>query len=458
MRLPENRRLKVSRILHAGYLFESAQTKIVFDPIFESPFSRNCYAFPEVQFDRAQIQNLELQAIFISHFHDDHCCFDSLDLLDRKTPVYIYCLFEELFILFKELGFLNVHSVALNVEIHVGAFTVTPRRALDMEVDCIFQIQAAGFQILNVVDSWISFTTVYELAQKGPWDLILWPFQTLRELQVLSPSRALRADLELPSEWIEQLKILNPRYVVPSSCQFSHETWSWCNQSLFPITYRQFESQVSEALDSTKVIRLNPSVSVEFSSAGLTPAQPLAWVLPIGPQDVDYDYRADLNPPSMSDVARKFLPLSESQARQVTQFIDLGLVEKFKQLEDPAEVFFQSARVWKLRIFDHLGESFDCHYQICGNRIQKLANWVGAISWLTEVAATKLHGALAEGESLTSMYLRINDTRFDSDVEAEIGNVDVLADPLIRVLFANDFGSFQRAQLRRLRSALSIHL
>lgn len=31
--------LQISRILHAGYLFEYGDQKIAFDPIFENPFS-----------------------------------------------------------------------------------------------------------------------------------------------------------------------------------------------------------------------------------------------------------------------------------------------------------------------------------------------------------------------------------------------------------------------------------
>ena len=97
--------LKISRILHAGYVFECNDTLIAFDPIFENPFSRNCYAFPDVRFDHDQIRNLKFAAVFISHFHDDHCSLESLDFLDRMTPIYIYCLFDELFSMVRELGF-----------------------------------------------------------------------------------------------------------------------------------------------------------------------------------------------------------------------------------------------------------------------------------------------------------------------------------------------------------------
>ena len=109
--------MKISRILHAGYVFESQGTQLLFDPIFENPFSRNCHAFPSVSFDLDRIGQLTPDAIFISHFHDDHCSFDSLQLLPRATPVYLYCLFDELFVMLRELGFTNVQPLAVDVPV-----------------------------------------------------------------------------------------------------------------------------------------------------------------------------------------------------------------------------------------------------------------------------------------------------------------------------------------------------
>ena len=59
-------KIKISRILHAGYIFESEKTQIAFDPIFENPFSRNCFAFPPVEFDLVQIKQLKLDAVYFS--------------------------------------------------------------------------------------------------------------------------------------------------------------------------------------------------------------------------------------------------------------------------------------------------------------------------------------------------------------------------------------------------------
>ena len=218
--------LTVSRILHAGYVFACGGTRIAFDTIFENPFSRNCHAFPDVRFDAARIRRQRFDAVFISHFHDDHCSLESLDLLDRATPLYIYCLFDELFDMVRQLGFTNVHALRLDEPVHVGPFEVVPREAMDADVDSMFQIRAAGLNVLNVVDSWIDDATAARLVAEKPWDLVLWPFQTMREIEVLAPSRHAPAPPALPEDALAQLQALAPRYVVPSSCQLVFEPWS----------------------------------------------------------------------------------------------------------------------------------------------------------------------------------------------------------------------------------------
>ena len=159
--------LRISRILHAGYVFEYDGPVVAFDTIFENPFSRNCHAFPQVEFDQEAIRNLKLDAVFISHFHDDHCSLESLDLLDRSTPIYLYCVFDELFDWIRELGFESVHSLKIDRAVQIGSIEITPRRALDADVDSLFQIRAGGFNVLNVVDSWIDAPPTYSLCAMG---------------------------------------------------------------------------------------------------------------------------------------------------------------------------------------------------------------------------------------------------------------------------------------------------
>lgn len=446
--------LKISRILHAGYIFECDETQIAFDPIFENPFSRNCYAYPEVKFDHNQIKNLNLDAVFISHFHDDHCSLESLNLLDRSTPIYIYCLFEELFSLVKQLGFTNIYELAIDTPVAVGSLEVIPRKALDSEVDSMFHIKAGDLNVLNVVDSWIDYETLGELGKIAPWDMVLWPFQTMREVEVLAPSRAATASRELPPEWIDQLKTLNPRYVVPSSCQFVQESWSWYNNAFFPISYQQFEQEVKVALPASRVVRLNPSVSVILDKNSLQTSSSLKWIFPIGEQDVDYEYCGDLKPPSTADIAKQFGPLSERQTERVFDYCLSGLLEKYQSMEPPEDSYFKKPRLWRLSVYDHTGTATQFYYSLDDASIQLVHETEVSLSWTTEVSIAKLYAALEYGESLTSMYVRINDIQFEAAIEKELQAADVLSDPLIRCLFNGAFGAYQIAQLKKLQRDL----
>lgn len=447
--------LTISRILHAGYVFACEDTRIAFDPVFENPFSRNCHAFPPVRFDLELIRRQRFDAVFISHLHDDHCSLDSLDLLDRATPIYMYCIFDELFALIRALGFTKVQALRIGEAVRVGPITVTPHRALDADVDSMFQVQAAGMNVLNVVDSWIDPDDMEVLQRCAPWDMVLWPFQTMREIDVLSPSRAVPAPPALPEDWIEQLTALRPRFVVPSSCQFLQESWSWYNHAFFPISYAQFAREVGAALPQARVVRLNPSVSVTLDRDGVRAAPPLAWVVPVGEQDVDYHYDPSLPVPHTSEIARHFSALTAAQTALVVEFCRAGLLDKYRDMELPPDSYFERVRIWQLSIYDHAGAATHFRYRLQGDTIALLdgeGEGEGeAPSWTTEIPIAKVYAGLALGESLTSMYMRINDAVFDAATEREIADADIVDDPLIRCLFNDAIGAYQAAQLRRLR-------
>ena len=444
--------LKVSRILHAGYVLECADTRIAFDAIFENPFSKNCHAFPPIQFDHDKIKQLKFSAVFISHFHDDHCSLESLNYLDRATPLYIYCLHEELIGWIKELGFKEVYALDLNIPVRIGAFEIIPRRALDADVDSLFQIKAAGLNVLNVVDSWIDEDTLDLLKAQAPWDMIMWPFQTMRELEVISPLRAEPAAKEIPAEWIEQLKVLNPRFVVPSSCQFKQEPWSWYNNAFFPISYKDFTEQIEAILPQTHVVRLDPGVGVQLSSTEIKSAEPLSWIVPLAPPGLDYEYKKDLKPPGTAEVAKNFPALSEEQTARAIAYCQRELKQKYQSMAVSDDSYFLKSRVWKLSLYPSQGEALNFFYEVSENKIDLLPGPQDNFAWLTELPIYKLWNSLEAGETLTSMYMRINDVYFSAEIEKELELVDIAEDPLIRCLFNGVFGAYQKAQLEDLRA------
>lgn len=447
-----NTPLKISRILHAGYVFAFGDRQIAFDPIFENPFGRNCFAFPDVWFDMALLRQQRFSAVFISHFHDDHCSFESLDLLARETPIFLFCVHDELFHLLGELGFSNVHRLAIDSPVTVEGFTVTPRRAADAEVDSILQIDVDGLKILNVVDAIIDEKTLDELSASAPWDLVLWPFQTMLETDVIAPRQALQVEPGVPSEWIAQLALLRPRYVVASACQFIHESWSWYNQALFPISYSGFIGAIETALPRTRALRLDPSASIELTATTLRSSEPLSWIRPRGPQDVDYEFRGSSSRLSTAEIATRFAPLAPDEAALVRDFCVTELPKRVRDFAGAVDDYFDSPRVWRLTIFDHEGSFEHFHFRVAQTAIAPCPP--ADPEWATEIASAKLYSALTSGESLTSLYMRINDVDLPPAIEAQLRYADVLADPLIRALYKDDLFGFQRAQLAALKSRI----
>lgn len=446
------RALEISRILHAGYVMRFDRTRIAFDPIFENPFSRNCHAYPNVRFDLNAISNLKLDAVFISHHHDDHCSLESLNLLRKDTPIWLYCERVEMFSWIERLGFEQVNALRVDETVRVGEIEVTPRLALDADVDCLFQVRAAGLNVLNVVDSWIDPTTLDLLKRDAPWDMVLWPFQTMLEIPVIAPTLAPPASREIPHEWIAQLRDLDPKYVVPSACQFVHEDWSWYNEAMFPISYAGFRSQLREALPSATVVRMNPSRSFVLDRSGLIEGSPLEWVVPIGDQEVDYEFDPHANPTPTAEIAKILGPITSEQMERVRKFCVEELSAKYAIVGEPGDPYFEKPRTWRLTLFDHEGDPETYLYQIKGESLEQLSTGERRASWSTEVPASKLYAALENGESLTSMYLRINSLEFSPEIEREISEVDVMDDPLVRCLFFDSFGSYQLAQLARIES------
>lgn len=444
--------MNIYRILHAGYIFESGDIRIAMDPIFENPFSGNCFAFPDINFDVSVVSKQKFDAVFISHFHEDHCSLVSLALLDRATPIYTYCLHPELFEWIRELGFTKVYSLAMNVPVAVGNFVVTPRRALDADIDSLLQVQVEGLNVLNVVDSWIDEQTLAQLAEAAPWDLVLWPFQTMREIEVLDPRRSEPATGEVPHEWPAQWRALNPRFLVPSACQFAHEPWSWYGQKFFPISYLGFAKQVQAVIPQTQVVRLNPGCGFSLTTQGLSPLERLAWVQPVGPQEVDYQYDPNAETPSTMQVAQHFPELTLEEWSQVQNYLQNQLPAKLESLPAPEAEYFEKPRTWQLRVYGPNEKSVLQNYRIEGQNVAILAE-ASSFDWLTEIPAWTLVRILRDGQSLSSSYIRVNDHTFSTAQEKQIAETEVLEDPLVRALFTVPFGAYLKSQLRELRGS-----
>lgn len=433
---------RLSRVLHAGYLLEAEGFQIIFDPIFENPFSYNCYPFPNVEFDFNAIENLNLNAVIISHYHDDHFSIESLRHINRNTPIYFFSVFPELFELLQKLGFTTIHPVELNHKIRIGPFQITPLEALDQYVDSFFHIQVNDLNILNVVDAWIG-PEIFKNLLGTKWDLVLWPFQTLREVETIAPSVATASDRKIPFEWLDQLTLLKPKAIVPSSCQFQFEKWSWLNTAFFPISYAGFHQQIREVLPETQVLQLQPGEISVYDNQEWKKHGRLDWIKPVGDLNEDYQFDDSLRPPSTLEIATHFPALTDTQKSFIQSYCESELLLHWGNLDTESYSIFAKPQQWKLKIFDQSGLFVEFQYLIMKKHIQAMPLTEDQ-TWTTEIIGHKLISALQSAESLTSLYIRVIPAK---NIDP---SVDPLEDPLIRSLYEGQIGSYQKAQLKKI--------
>ncbi len=154
--------------------------------------------------------------------------------------------------------------------------------------------------------------------------------------------------------------------------------------------------------------------------------------------------------PATREIAKNFEPLSAAQTEFVHDYCVRRLIARYPAVGFPN--YFEKRRIWNLSLYDHLGKPTQYFYLVEKSEIMRVSEPnIDTIGWHTELPVSKLFSALQNGEALTSMYIRINDGTFASDVERDLAKTEPTDDPLIRCLFTGVVGGYQTAQLRRLQ-------
>lgn len=190
----------------------------------------------------------------------------------------------------------------------------------------------------------------------------------------------------------------------------------------------------------------------DHSSKNLLAAPPLNWIKTAGEQHLDYDFKPLTYAPKTSEIAQRLPSATAEQTERVFKYCQTAILKRFAELGEPNDLYFQKEIFWELCLYDQEGQCTHFYYSVFKDQMALLAEKPQEISWRTEVPLVKLFNALEEGESLTSMYMRINDTIYPLEIERKLKDVDVLEDPLIRCLFNGVFAAYQKHQLKRIFS------
>ena len=200
-------------------------------------------------------------------------------------------------------------------------------------------------------------------------------------------------------------------------------------------------------LPQSTVIKMNPGSTIVLSADSITKGEPVSWIHPMGDQDLDYQYDRQVVPQDPQIIANHFPPLPPDQMDAVVQYCEAKLPAKYRTLDMVEQGFFSVPRSWRLTVYDARQQPRNFFYAIDGLHIEPSLE-VPA-DWSTEVSAHKLWGALNRGETLTSMYLRLNDHSVRLE---DVLGIDPGEDPLIRCLFSGNFGAYQKHQLVELKA------
>lgn len=450
--------LKIHRLWHAGLLFESDQTRIVFDPIFENPFSVNCYVFPELAPSNQDLSETvkkftSVDAVIISHIHDDHFSLASLNHFNRDTEIYIYSKFSEAVTLLLSLGFRKVRLLDEGFSLAIGDFLVSGHQSQYPDVDQIYEIEVEGLRILNLVDSFPGEASV-EYFSKNKYDLLITPFQCMRELEILCPQIELDSSVQ-SADPLQKINILNARYVLAGACQFKFEKWSWLNFHYFKNSYAAFRNAVISSIPFAQPLQLAPLKTMIFNNKELTLEAPRPECIHNSANQAeseDYDFNLNSPVPTTSEVSQHFIHVSDVEFLSLVRFLETILVETYSNLESSDSPYFAGTWNYSITLWNGPNQQVNKYYEVSGSLMELLDKAPAEVHWRSEIVASKLLGAISGLETLSSLYLRLNDPRNEFAPRKDIQFVSPIEDPLIRVLFDDKPFSYQKSQLKILTS------
>lgn len=285
---------------HAFHVIETKKACIAFDPVFFDLSTTGLDVFPKAKIQKKNILEKKFDAIFISHSHEDHFCLRSLRLFDQSIPIYFFgnVRHEKRFL--EILGFQTVRLLKINRTETIGDVRITPIRNLLEASECGLQIEAPGFRMINLVDCLISEQELNRLHRRGPFDLVVFPFQEHNQGYLNGGDYGASVPLSHYKQRIELAARFRTRYMIPGSCQIEYKDQRWRNLKAFPITRSQFRMDVESLNKKTKVIDLLPGDSIEFKGGTMSRVEndrPFAKLA--GARSVDYVYEPAKMPDSV---------------------------------------------------------------------------------------------------------------------------------------------------------------
>jgi UDP-MurNAc hydroxylase len=251
--------MKINLIGHASIFVETADCKILMDPVLWDPF---CEGLNESCPQREVITDKlpQFDFLIISHRHLDHFDLRSLAYLSKDVDVLIPQdkLIEDSL---RQLGYSRIYRLKDFETVRMGSTSMMTTRS-EMRVPeygMIFADESGVFW--NAVDTLFSPQTIQYVRKQYPQiDFLLTPWQLGMEI-VYQYNQSLSFPVESYSYILHLISLTQPKAIAAGAQGFKYiNEAAWHNQIVFPLTRERFEHDLAQALPELQqnIFTLNP--------------------------------------------------------------------------------------------------------------------------------------------------------------------------------------------------------
>lgn len=274
----------IEYVTHASLSLKSNGFHLLTDPFyfFDDLIASFLCHFPPRAITPQQFGRID--AVTLSHCHDDHCHRKTLQALqDRIGTIFLPAGQQGFDAKIRGYGFSNIRTLENEMTVEIGGgFRLTAFHDAN-GVDTALVVEQGGVTVLHQNDCRLDLPTFARMAKRFKIDYAFFPHTGNQELYPLllpRPERELAA-MALSREeagtayFLECLVILKPRVVIPYSFTvFYHNEDQIALNGFNRTTPREFARKIVARLPRQEVLILKPGDQIDTASGRVEEASP----------------------------------------------------------------------------------------------------------------------------------------------------------------------------------------